>query len=170
MPRSTCFHRELILAKLSGFYRCTENIEKLRAIIDGRSRISLRLLDYFVTSFCKRHDVEIANTRFNVYGNYNIQLKAFSKHNFDPFRRRGRINYYYNATDKIETTIGQLNFFKWVIENGVLEYVESNIGAIEKDMTTCHKTVPAKGKAVELPAQNHHQISIIPEAHTVYFR
>jgi hypothetical protein len=34
----------------------------------------------------------------------------------------------------METTLGQLNFFKWAIENRVLEYIESHYDAIERDM------------------------------------
>jgi hypothetical protein len=34
----------------------------------------------------------------------------------------------------LQTTIGQLNFFKWAIENQVLEYIEKNYDEIENDM------------------------------------
>jgi hypothetical protein len=34
----------------------------------------------------------------------------------------------------IETTIGQLNFFKWAIENKVIHYIENNYEEIETDM------------------------------------
>jgi hypothetical protein len=34
------------------------------------------------------------------------------------------------------TTIGQLNFFKWAIENRILEYIEENFEAIENDMNS----------------------------------
>ena len=33
-----------------------------------------------------------------------------------------------------ETTIGQLNFFKWAIQNNIIQYVIDNYEAIEKDM------------------------------------
>ena len=36
----------------------------------------------------------------------------------------------------IVTTIGQLNFFRWAIENRVLEYINDNLADIEKDMNT----------------------------------
>jgi hypothetical protein len=34
----------------------------------------------------------------------------------------------------METTIGQLNFFKWAIENKIVEYIQDNYDEIEKDM------------------------------------
>ena len=36
----------------------------------------------------------------------------------------------------METTIGQLNFFKWAIENKVIDYIENNYAAIENDMNS----------------------------------
>ena len=37
------------------------------------------------------------------------------------------------------TTVGKLNFFRWAIEKGVLEYIRVNQEAIEKDMNLCLK-------------------------------
>ena len=73
---------------------------------------------------------------FNIYLNYKAQLKSFQKKQFDPFCRRQRINFYYDSenTKYIVTTVGQLNFFKWAIENNILNYVKDNIDEIEKDM------------------------------------
>ena len=34
------------------------------------------------------------------------------------------------------TTIGQLNFFKWAIENKILDYIEENYDTIENDMNS----------------------------------
>jgi hypothetical protein len=34
----------------------------------------------------------------------------------------------------VETTIGQLNFFKWAIENRIIHYIETNMSDIEEDM------------------------------------
>ena len=34
----------------------------------------------------------------------------------------------------METTIGQLNFFKWAIENKIIDYIHEHYSEIEKDM------------------------------------
>ena len=55
------------------------------------------------------------NRRFkkiNIYLDYRAQLKSYTKLNFDTFRRHHRISFYINDKDKIETTTGQLNFFR----------------------------------------------------------
>jgi hypothetical protein len=40
----------------------------------------------------------------------------------------------------METTIGQLNFFKWAIENRVIDFIEENYGDIEVDMNRRNST------------------------------
>ena len=75
----------------------------------------------------------INDKRFNVYNDYKLQLKAYSKKRFDPFCRWDRISIPYNGVE-IMTTIGQLNFFKWAIENKIIEYIDKHIKNIEEDM------------------------------------
>jgi hypothetical protein len=40
----------------------------------------------------------------------------------------------------METTIGQLNFFKWAIENRIVDYIENNYQDIENDMNHRNST------------------------------
>jgi hypothetical protein len=40
----------------------------------------------------------------------------------------------------METTIGQLNFFKWAIENRIIDYITENYVAIEQDMNQRNST------------------------------
>lgn len=140
MTKNTELNRDLILASLSRFYANEENLACFKEMTDG-ANVSLRLVDWFVTNYCKKHNVEFVqrNSRYNVYVDYRSQLKAFSKHNFDPFRRRDRIRYFYNDADFIFTTVGQLNFFKWAIENGIVQYINNNRAVIEQDMTASYK-------------------------------
>jgi hypothetical protein len=112
-------------------------------IINGESKISLRIIDWFATNYAKKYytlyTTEDSNghmIRFKVYFDYKLKLKAYSKKRFDPFCRWERIQIPFTPDTFIETTIGQLNFFKWAIENRVLEYIESNYDAIENDMNS----------------------------------
>lgn len=138
MTKNTELNRDLIMVKMSKFYGKQENIEAFINIVEGKSSVSLRLIDWFVTNFCKKNTI-ITESRFNIYIDYRSQLKAFSKHNFDPFKRRERIRYYYQTDKYIITTIGQLNFFKWAIENGIIVYIQKNYTEIENDMADCYK-------------------------------
>ena len=53
----------------------------------------------------------------------------------------------------IQTTIGQLNFFKWALENQVIKYIEDNYEAIEADMNTRNSTSRRKNDAVNTISQ-----------------
>ena len=126
----------LLLTTLNDFYQKDNNIDKMLSIINGQSSISLRLVDWFVTNYSKKHFViyPLNNTRFKVYDDYKLKLRAYSKKRFDPFCRWERITIPYKDNVSMQTTIGQLNFFKWALENKIIDYIEEHYEAIEKDM------------------------------------
>lgn len=131
---------DLLLNKLMIFYNKDNNLEKMLEIINGNSKISLRIVDWFATNYSKKnyivYDIEKdgKQERFKVYNDYKLKLKAYSKKRFDPFCRWERITIPYKHNTCIQTTIGQLNFFKWTLENSIIHYIENNYESIEKDM------------------------------------
>lgn len=60
---------------------------------------------------------------------------------FDPFRRHERISFVVdqNPLTVIETTVGQLNFFRWATENEVINYVFTKLADIELHMAKYQK-------------------------------
>lgn len=143
-------------------------------IISGKSKMSLRIIDWFITNYTKKFNIiyyipkkkrsvkrkmspknnyyessqlDQASQldRFIVYLRYRSQLKSYNKANFDPFCRNDRITGWGDNKD-IVTTIGQLNFFRWAIENRVLQYINDNLEDIEKDMNTNIKKNLKKNK------------------------
>ncbi len=127
------------------FYNKDDNLNKMLRIINGQSKISLRIVDWFSTNYAKKNFTVYEtknNKRFKVYQDYKLRLKAYSKKRFDPFCRWDRIKIPYkekneNDTESeyfIETTIGQLNFFHWALDNKIIEYIEQNYEEIEYDM------------------------------------
>jgi hypothetical protein len=137
--------RDLLMVSLGKFYANSSNMKKLLSIIEPKNngRISLRLVDWFVTNYSKKKNIVINGipntTPFNVYVSYRSQLKAYSKQLFDPFRRRDRITFVYGDNENIETTIGQLNMFRWIIQNQIIDYIQTNIDEIENDMINVQK-------------------------------
>ena len=135
---------------LMDFYKDDTNLTRMLKIITGESKISLRIVDWFATNYAKKYytifDIEDgANSRrFKVYVDYKLKLKAYSKKRFDPFCRWDRISIPYKTDTCIETTIGQLNFFKWALENKVVDYIEENYETIEKDMNNRNSTSKRK--------------------------
>jgi hypothetical protein len=137
---------DLLMMSLSKFYANTNYIQDILSIINGESEISLRLIDWFITNFSKKHntiivqDAEGLAVHMNVFMSYRSQLKSYSKTNFDPFRRRDRIRFYYgNNDDYIDTTVGQLNMFRWILQHNILDYIRDNKEAIESDMINAQR-------------------------------
>jgi len=162
---------DLLMTSLSKFYLDEKNINILIPIVNGVSKISLRVLDWFVTNFCKKHNTVIhyhidgKAQKLIVHLDYKNQLKAYSKKQFDPFCRRERINFIYGKGNELLTTVGQLNFFRWAIEHHVLDYINDNLEIIEVDMNNSLKIEGTNGKIVEETTQEkkrkkRHELSI----------
>ena len=159
MSHSITSRKDLLMSSLQTFFDKTENIIKIISVINNNRKISLRVIDWFVTNYSKKCNVSyiinnntnklVSNkseynpiycSEFVVYLDYKLQLKAYSKGQFDPFCRRSRLNFHYdkdkilnyleknnlsmpdivlfleeNDSAYITTTSGQLNFFKWII-------------------------------------------------------
>lgn len=138
----------LLFENLMEFFKENDNLQKMSNIINGSSRLSLRIIDWFVTNYAKKNDIIYRNPTcqskynrsFRVYNEYKLKLKAYGKMKFDPFCRWTRITIPYDNEHYMETTIGQLNFFKWSIENSILEYIEENYEKIEMDMNMRNST------------------------------
>jgi hypothetical protein len=157
----------ILLNQLKSFYQIDKNINTLFRILNHNNihknnkenKISLRLIDWFVTNYCKKNKIIIEKkeknktNHINIYNSYKSNLKAFSKQLFDPFRRKNELFLNYTSTSKvtftedkflyknnhIKTTIGQLNFFKWIIDNDIYEYIKSHKKVIENDMIISQK-------------------------------
>ena len=140
---SATTQNQLLLDNLMEFYDKKENLLKMMRIINGESNISLRIVDWFVTNFAKKNFTVYElneSSRFKVYNDYKLKLKAYSKKRFDPFCRWERISIPYDEKSYMETTIGQLNFFKWAIENKIVDYIQDNYQIIENDMNARNST------------------------------
>ena len=138
--RVLCKQDQVVLW-LQEFYSMPGNLEKLLNILQGKSAISLRLVDYFVTNYAKKMNTSFTsqNRHFLVYFNYKRELNAYSKRLFDPFCRRERIQFEARGEPPFVTTVGQLNFFRWFIEKNIYDYVLENHASIEKDMNSTLK-------------------------------
>ena len=133
---------DLLLTNLLDFYNDETKLDTMLSIINGESKISLRIVDWFATNYAKKYytlytikgETDATSRRFKVYVDYKLKLKAYSKKRFDPFCRWDRINIPYKNGNFIQTTIGQLNFFKWALENNVVDYIRDHYEEIENDM------------------------------------
>ena len=151
--------QEVLLRSLKGYYN--ENPESMRKMYDivSGSGMSLRIIDFLCTNYAKTRDVVyyIDRKPFNLFLAYKGQLKAYSKMQFDPFRRHERIHIScpYADTKRLETTVAQLNFFKWAIENKVVEYCIKNLTDIEKIMNLTTKKTKELSDSIKKTAKRH---------------
>lgn len=131
---------DLLMQSLAKYYSTKHNIQRIIPIINSESDVSLRLIDWFITNFSKKNHTIITKrtnnniVHLNVYLSYRSQLKSYSKAYFDPFRRRDRITFFYDEGKSIDTTIGQLNMFRWILQSDILDYIAENRAVIEEDM------------------------------------
>jgi hypothetical protein len=141
--------QELIVSSLQKFYATCEDKEEAMKLLEGTSDISLRLIDWFVTNYSKQHNISyiLGGQEFLIYTNYKAQLKAYSKKLFDPFCRRERIMFQMQGYEMFQTTVGKLNFFRWAIEKGVLNYMKLNLPRIEKAMNLSAREMQKVRKA-----------------------
>lgn len=164
-------HKTLLYSQngLLKFYKNPVNKKIFMSIIRQETPISLRLLDWLVTNYSKKHNIHyevnplnpntsfnldkdtyvISSNHFNMWIDYKNQLKSYSKRLFDPFQRRQRILLNFEThnvrvldddeqpeedNNIVITTVGQLNFFRWAINNKVIDYAFEYNEDIESDM------------------------------------
>ena len=129
-----------VLHRLETFYSKPENFQRIQSILSGESAISLRLLDWLVTNYAKKHNISYVTKagarHVIIYLSYKSHLKAYSKKMFDPFCRHKKIQF-----QGLNTTVGQLNFFEWAIQDEVLDYLVDNLESVQKDMDECSTTL-----------------------------
>jgi len=147
MSQTYSSQNSLLLTNLLHYYNSNDNLERMLKIINGDVNISLRIVDWFTTNYAKKYYTvyNLPNgNRFKVYNDYKLKLRSYSKKKFDPFCRWERISIPYKNETHLQTTIGQLNFFKWAFENNIIDYIETNYAAIEKDMNNRNSTAKRK--------------------------
>ena len=148
MPRTKTFkdnikkiynpqQQQIILNSLNYYF--LNNIETLRKIDeiinDSNGRITMALLDYFVTIFSKKNKSFIlkGTEPYYFHLDYKANLKSYSKKNFEPFKRNSKTFTYNYGKISFDTTVSQLNFLKWAVKNSIIEYIEENIEKITED-------------------------------------
>ena len=114
-----------------------ENImNSIVPILKSEHKISLRLLDFFTSIYSKTNNVYINNTL--LYEQYRLELKSYSKKYFDPFNRTGQDSEQIVYKGQL-ISIAQLNFFRFLIENDLLVFIENNYDHIYQEMKNVNK-------------------------------
>lgn len=115
---------DLLLESLTRFFSEPKNRDQLSDILAHKNGISLRSLEWFVTNYSKNRHVTYTTQggkTFTVHVAYKSSLDGYSKKLFDPFCRTERIEF-----QGFTTTVAQLNFIRWCITNGIINYILEN--------------------------------------------
>jgi len=143
-----------LLTSLLNFYSEPQHIKQLYMFISTEDKISLRLLEWTVINYAKNESLVINNgvtNRFFVHVNYKATLCGYSKQQFDPCCRTERVDIPYE-NKLLKTTIGQMKFIRWAIENKIIDYIRANYAMLFKEMNQRSKTV--KKQVVKSAAKN----------------
>lgn len=165
-----------IMAKVEAFFSKPEHMGKLLPFLHGTSKISLRMVEWFVFVYCSTRTVDwfIGEDYFNVYLDYQAEMGDNKKQRFDPMGRKWRketrklkngettvvnvyhgINFYYTDDDFVVTSVAQLNFFRWFIGKGILDYMLEHYDKLCVAMNKYNKdSKEAKVNAKAKPAKS----------------
>lgn len=152
VPSAYVTQCDVLLARLIEYFTKDDYaaLDQILPIINGEDKVSLRLVDWFVTNYAKKSLTTYQNhsgRRFVVHAEYKLRLRSYKKRRFDPFCRWTRTEIPYRNGALVSTTIGQLNFFKWALENKVIEFIRENQKEIESDMNSRNSTARARPSA-----------------------
>jgi hypothetical protein len=148
------------------FYRKMENLDVLASLITQSGNVSLRLLDWLVTTLAKSHHLYCdPHDESSIYEQYKLVLSRYKRRNFDPFRRCKRrvggvsvvycVVFDYSGAE-LKSTVGQLNFVKWCIESGVYMFARNLDRKLDPSMKISHFPKNVVGTA----AQSKHVIKM----------
>jgi hypothetical protein len=121
---------DTLLDSINQFYENPVNSKHLVDILDKKSSISLRNLEWFITNYSKKKSLSyktFEGKTFAVHCAYKSSLDGYSKKLFDPFCRTDKFEYSVPQSEsKVTTTVAQLNFIRWCIKNGIIDYITNN--------------------------------------------
>lgn len=126
---------KLLLTSLTTFFNEAKNADKLNDVVHHKKGVSLRNIEWFITNYAKTKQLSYKTKDgkdFSVHVAYKASLDGYSKRAFDPFCRTERIDFSLPSGEVISTTISQLNFIRWCIKNGIIDYIENNRDILKK--------------------------------------
>ena len=117
-PRTSA-RSQLLLGRLRRFFQRAERRKILSDVLHQKST-SLRTLEHFVSKQGETAPIVVPGTMDVLSEVYAQNLKSYGKSQFDPFCRGDRVILPDVQGKTLSTTVGQLNFFRFVIANNVL--------------------------------------------------
>jgi hypothetical protein len=171
---ATADHKQkLLVTSLAQYYNDYNRVKAISDVIGRQSKISLRVLDWFVVSYSRELETRyMINDRvFVVHASYKDQLHSYTKNYFDPFRRKNHVMVVQKhhkdgniITTELKSCVGQLVFFKWCFDNKVLEYAVKHYDEI---LNHLHSYTSDPRKMVQDSTEDGENLSDLPKQNVV---
>jgi hypothetical protein len=111
---------------LSAFFDAPDAFKAMYNIVQNRVPVSLRACEYLCTRLAKRDAIVTKDTngeKVYLHAKYQQYLDAKGKSNFDVFRRNQQTVFAMHKHGYVlHSNIAQLEFFKFALTYGVIEY------------------------------------------------
>jgi len=168
MGNKTRSRETLILDSIHKYYSKPGLFDKIRPYIEKSEAMSLRDFESFNVHVAPVMNAHFYRSRqypctngdardelFIIYHKYKAKLRSYNKQTFDPFARGGVIAFHYTKYNSntgifeqrtVNTTICQLNYFYWIQDTGILNYIIENIDVIAKTIKDLDAYHEAHGK------------------------
>lgn len=149
--------KDVMKQSLIEYFSDKSKLDIMLGVIKGQNRISLRLLEWFITNYSKQYNTsymyhdEVSGklNRIKVHRSYKGTLRGYNKKKFDTFCRGEHTEIPYEENTNIDSTIAQFRLFQWVIEKKMLDYIDEHYEEIVKDMNLRNNSSKYKPKNVD---------------------
>lgn len=154
---------KLLMYALMKFYKKSNTISQIAPIIERKSKISLRIIDWFVNTYAKEKSLALPTyhkktgkikNHVYIWNSYKNTLRSFHGEYFEIYKRSDIITLEYSKTkiddpQRLDTTLAQLNFFKWALEHDIIQYIQENFNLLGpklyiSDRKYCKNRLPTK--------------------------
>jgi hypothetical protein len=137
--------QDLELESLINFYELNpHHFKTLSEIYHKKNKITFRIVDHFIVKYSKKYVTMYFTSDseyFLVNSRYQDLLKGYKngKTFIDAFRRNSSKSIsskfiFRLGEDEIETTIAQLNIFRWAFNHEVIDYIDKHFDKINDDL------------------------------------
>jgi hypothetical protein len=181
-PKDLDETQQIRLRQLSNLFSgaLSEQLQVLGDLIEGRHRVSLRLIDFVCVNYSRKKPVvyklvtDSGDVLWNLHQSYQQWLRCWRRRGFDVFRRSGRITCQCGPV-AIDTTYSQFNFMYWLLNYRVLDFIQANQAALESDMIQTLREAKEKLEKKQRSHRGHitqpskHRVSIYETKRSVIF-
>ena len=136
----------LLESVLEWYNEDPSRVDNFLAIVKRKNGMSLRVIDWLVTNFSKTNSVilETDGIPRDLNRDYQKNLSAYNKRNMDPFARRNKITIKIHGKETRNSTVGQLNFFRWFLKNNIIGFLNKNKSVVENHMKDAESRMKGK--------------------------